>query len=95
MSEKDCFHTMTKTERIFTPRRHDSHERYRMHLSEKDWQKIGRGKRWQATIVNLDDGRTFKVAGASCGIPECFCDAIVTKELIDDQEGSEGADRLS
>ena len=67
------------TERVFTPR-DSSGNRLRWHLSDTDWIKVKRGRRWTAVVTNLNDGKTYKVKGASCGSPHCFCDALVLGE---------------
>jgi hypothetical protein len=47
-----------------------------MQLSEQDSAKIKRGRKWRATVTDQRTGKRWKVRGASCGSPHCFCDAI-------------------
>ena len=64
---------------IFTPRiSAASEDRARMTLSPSDMAKIGRGSRWSATVTDLNTYKRYRVRGASCGLPRCFCDAIIT-----------------
>lgn len=60
----------------FTPRTKTGERLYWL-LNNEDSQKIKRGKRWTAMVTNQLDGRLHVVQGASCGIPRCYCDAIV------------------
>lgn len=67
------------SERVFTPRMKlegGGETRLTLHLNDEDYGKLGRGRGWSATVRNLDDGKVYKVRAASCGIPNCFCDAI-------------------
>ena len=61
----------------FTPRTRTG-ERLKMRISPEDKAKIVRGK-WKATITDLNTGITYRVKGASCNLPRCMCDAVVTK----------------
>lgn len=67
------------TGKLFTPRT-KSWQRLRWTISAADKAKTGRG-RWRATITNLDDGQTYIVRGASCGLPRCMCDAVVVRQV--------------
>ena len=64
---------------IFTPRLSSyTEDRARMELNLADIAKIGRGNRWSATITDQKTGKRYRVKGASCGLPRCFCDAVIT-----------------
>jgi hypothetical protein len=64
---------------VFTPRlSSESDERARMNLSAADMGKISRGSRWSATVTDKATGTRYRVRGASCGLPRCFCDAVIT-----------------
>lgn len=72
---------------LFTPRMAiNSHERHYMILSDEDMKKIGRGGPWTATITNTHNGRRYKVRGAACNAPRCYCDAIVVAALNGDSD---------
>jgi hypothetical protein len=66
---------------LFTPTNASRTKRYEWLISAEDKAKIGRGHRWSATVTNLKDGKAYQVQGASCGIPSCFCDAVVVKRV--------------
>jgi hypothetical protein len=63
---------------LFTPymKGDKTGKRATMSLNEIDIKKIKRGRRWSATVVDQNTGRKYKVRGASCGLPHCFCAAI-------------------
>jgi hypothetical protein len=61
---------------IFTPRLSDG-SRAELSLSEDDYAKIKRGRDWTAVVTDQRTGATYAVAGAECGLPDCFCDAVV------------------
>ena len=66
---------------LFTPRLADG-ARARMRLSDEDFEKIGRGKPWEATITVLVTGRRYAVQGAECSAgAHCFCDAVIVGEV--------------
>jgi hypothetical protein len=54
-----------------------------MTLSDDDWAKVRRG-RWRATITDTSTGLRYKVRGAACSIPNCFCDAVVVARLVEE-----------
>jgi hypothetical protein len=60
----------------FTPRRSDG-SRPDLRISDADHAKMLRGQEWQATVTDIQTGTTYYVAGAECGLPGCFCDAVV------------------
>ena len=67
---------------LFTPRlNYNTDERAKMALSDEDRAKIERGHRWKAEITDLKTMKRYAVKGASCGLPRCFCDAIIVREL--------------
>jgi hypothetical protein len=67
------------TDLTFTPRiSAASEDRARMNLSAADMDKIGRGSKWSATVTDQNTGLRYRVRGASCGLPRCFCDAVIT-----------------
>ncbi len=37
--------------------------------------------RWRAVLTNLHDGHSYKVRGASCGLPGCYCDAVIVSHV--------------
>lgn len=62
---------------LFTPRLSGTDQRLSMTLSDPDYKKIRRGRRWSATVTDVRTGKKYRARGASCGSPSCFCDAIV------------------
>ena len=50
-------------------------------LDDGDYAKIGRGSKWEAGVTDQDTGKTYLVRGASCGLPGCYCDAVIVAEL--------------
>ena len=71
----------TESYLVFTPRNREGTERYTWHITADDMQKRRRGSSWSATITNQLNGKSYKVRGASCGLPRCMCDAVVVKEV--------------
>lgn len=65
-----------KLGQIFTPRFSDG-SRARMRLNDEDLAKTLRGRRWHATVT----GKSYRVRGAACPLPNCFCDAVIVGEL--------------
>ena len=65
---------------LFTPRSLDGEKRFAWHISDEDLAKTRRG-RWTAIITNLEDGKRYKVRGAACSLPRCYCDAVVLSEV--------------
>jgi hypothetical protein len=61
---------------VFTPRLSDG-SRLDLRISDADHQKITRGQQWNATVVDLNTGHSYCVAGADCGLSGCLCDAVV------------------
>lgn len=59
----------------FTPYDPVTGNRYRMKLSDVDYQKIGRGGPWTATVTDLKTGKVYLARGEACDIETCFCDA--------------------
>jgi len=41
---------------------------------------LPRGREWQKEVTEVDTGKRYRLRGASCGLPECFCDSIA-KEI--------------
>jgi hypothetical protein len=35
----------------------------------------------EARVTDQDTGKTYLVRGASCGLPRCYCDAVIAAEL--------------
>ncbi len=60
----------------FTPR--DRETGHRLTLTIKN-QYIPRGKAWRKVITDTKTGRRFLVSGASCELPNCYCDAVATE----------------
>jgi hypothetical protein len=50
--------------------------RLHLHVSDEDHEKVGRGRAWTAVVTDVPTGRRYRLRGATCGIPTCFCDAI-------------------
>ena len=62
---------------LLTPRMIRTGERLHLNVSKEDLAKVGRGRNWpRAIVTDLDTGQSYKVRPASCGSPNCFCDAI-------------------
>lgn len=71
-----------ETERVFTPRLTSTDAaRLTMKLSDGDYVKIGRGGPWRAVVTDQNTGKQYRVRGASCGLPRCFCDAVILAEV--------------
>jgi len=70
-----------KNRHLFTPRikTGNSWIRLKMELNSEDITKIGRGHNWSAIVTNQKSGKMYHAKAASCGLPRCFCDAIVTE----------------
>lgn len=69
---------------VFTPRvSEESHKRITMRLNVEDYQKVMRGKRWKAVVRDQNTGKLYEVRGAPCGLPRCYCDAVIVRELFD------------
>ncbi len=67
---------------VFTPRIGTyKEERIEMELSVEDHNKIRRGVRWKADVTDLKTDKRYTVRGASCGLPRCFCDAVIVREF--------------
>ena len=65
-------------ENVFTPfHSPGSQERLHLRLSDADMRKIRRGRPWKATVTDLETGVVYRVRGATCGLPRCFCAAEV------------------
>ncbi len=64
---------------LFTPRDKFTGERYRMKLSVEDRWLPSRGLGCRGTVTDLLTGKRWKVYGASCGLPNCQCDAVVVE----------------
>lgn len=60
----------------FVPRLSDG-TRAEITLSDGDYRKVERGRAWEATVTDVRTGTRYRVAGAECAIPDCFCDAVV------------------
>lgn len=64
---------------------HDS-ERLTFEVSEEDWRKVGKGPTWNGAEVDVTDlrtGKVYRIAGAPCTYPTCFCDAVVVGSRAD------------
>jgi hypothetical protein len=44
-------------------------------LSREDWNKVGRGPGWHATLIDQNTGKVYSVKSASCDLDLCFCKA--------------------
>ncbi len=65
---------------LFTPRiSKESGHRVEMDISEDDGAKALRGVEWNAIVTDRKSGLMYEVEGAPCGLPECFCDAVIVK----------------
>lgn len=67
-----------QTKFLFTPRQADG-TRLQLRLDAKDYAKIKREVAWSAIVYDHDSGHTFRVRGAECSLPNCFCDAIAER----------------
>lgn len=68
--------------RLFTPRQSEHiNRRICMKISMVDADKIGRGGPWEATVTNQNTSRTYRVRGATCELPNCYCDAVIICEV--------------
>jgi hypothetical protein len=68
--------------RLFTPRQSEHiNRRIRMQISMVDADKIGRGGPWEATVTDQNTCRTYRVRGAACELPNCYCDAVMICEV--------------
>jgi len=65
---------------LFTPRDDRTGTRPQMQVSNEDRAKIVRGP-WEDTFTDLNTGRRYRVKGAACSIPACYCDAVIVCEL--------------
>ncbi len=66
---------------VFTPRiSASSQDRMHMRLDFRDDAKVTRGRKWRVTITDQDTGQRYLVRSASCGLPGCYCDAVVIAE---------------
>jgi hypothetical protein len=66
---------------VITPRKaYKTWHRHELTVSDEDHEKTGRG-RWTAIVTDQNSGLRYKLRGASCGLPRCFCDAVVIEEL--------------
>lgn len=53
-------------------------KRVKLRLGEADRKVIGyRGLGLRGTVTDLDTGKTYKVYGRSCGLPNCQCDSEI------------------
>lgn len=62
----------------YTPRNRATGERMELLLSQADAEKMmaaGRNFRVKGTVTDLNTGKVWKIRGASCGLPNCRCDA--------------------
>lgn len=55
-------------------------ETQKLVLNEEDSAKVIRGKRWTATVVDQETGKSFKIRSASCGLPYCLCAIALVKD---------------
>lgn len=67
------------SEHEFYPKGADG-KRHEMRLNDEDHAKLRRG-RWSATVTDQLTGKSWKVRGASCGLPRCMCDAAIVCEV--------------
>jgi hypothetical protein len=68
--------------RLFTPRQSEHiKERIRMQISMVDADKIRRGSPWEATVTDQNTSRMYRVRGAACDLPNCYCDAVIIREV--------------
>lgn len=67
---------------VFTPLNEQRTKRLQFNMSDVtvlDGNLSVRGRGYKATVIIK--GTTYKVFGASCGLPNCMCDAYL-KEVI-------------
>jgi hypothetical protein len=54
-----------------------SEKRLRFYISKDDAKKMLRGRKWKATVKDLDTSVSYVLKGCACGLPHCMCDAYV------------------
>lgn len=62
----------------FTPRLKTTGERLTLALGYEDHCRIQSGRPWSAQVMDIATGQVYRAEGAECGIPRCYCDAVVT-----------------
>ena len=62
---------------IVTPR--IGNLRLKLDVSNDDLVKIKRGRGWKAIITDRKTGKMYRLRAASCGVADCYCDAIATE----------------
>lgn len=70
---------------MLTPRVKIGNRWYRLtlHVSDEDEAKVGRGKGWSAEVEEnsgIGIGRKWLIKAASCGLDNCYCDAIAVEQ---------------
>ena len=41
------------------------------------------GRQWESLVQDFDSGRFFMAEGIDCGIPGCYCDAVIIGEVVE------------
>lgn len=54
-------------------------ERLKLKVKKTD---VPRGYRWQKTFTELKTGKKIICRCASCGLPSCYCDAVIIKKKL-------------
>ena len=66
----------------FTPK-DSTGRRLNLMISTEDRKKFKHTPGWTATITDLLSGRVYEIKGVNCGLPECFCDAQIVREIVE------------
>lgn len=64
----------------FNPR-NEYGERLKMVISSEDVKNLGGRKPWYAIITDISTGRKYDVKGVPCGMPGCWCDVEIVREV--------------
>lgn len=68
---------------LLTPRLKGTSTRLKLDVASEDMGKVGRGCCWgPAIVLDRTTGKAYRIYPASCGLPECWCDALAV-ELVE------------
>ena len=56
-------------------------KRVKVKVSEADYDKVTRGLGYKGIITNQKTGKTFRLYGRACSLPNCYCDAEIRPTL--------------
>jgi hypothetical protein len=51
-------------------------------LNDEDEHRVDKRGHWSDVVTDQATGKTFKVRGASCGLPHCMCAIAIVKEIV-------------